>query len=87
MPTARVNSQRQVNVTVNQSSSGLIQKSARPVTISSQIETNTLEELNDVSVSGTPANGYGLVYNSVTDKYEVTDLATEATGDVDGGTY
>jgi len=61
----------------------------QPITLKSQSRTvNYLDDMLDV-VEVSPQDGFTLVYNSATDKYEVRQLtATDITiNSLDGGTF
>lgn len=61
----------------------------QPITLKSQARTiNQLADISDVEEAA-PQDGFTLVYNSSTDKYEVKKLAsTDITIDsLDGGTF
>lgn len=77
---------RAPTVGVRLSNTGTIQ-STTPVTIQTSITGNRLDTLQDVNASN-ETDGATLVYNSVTDTYEVRRLSSaDISVDLDGGTF
>jgi hypothetical protein len=79
----------QVSVKLNQNDSGLLQPSGQPIALTPLLQHAHLSELLDVEITGTPSNGYAVIYNSETNKYdvrpiEVADIALDL---IDGGTF
>lgn len=61
----------------------------QPITLKSQARTvNYIDDILDV-VEASPQDGYTLVYNSATDKYEVKQLTSSQISitSLDGGTF
>lgn len=78
-----------VNVRVNLANNRLATAPTQPITLKASARTiNTLKDITDV-VEGSPQDGFTLVYNAATDKYEVKQLTVSdinITG-LDGGTF
>lgn len=79
----------QVAVKLNQNDSGLLQPSGQPIALTPLLQHAHLSELLDVEITDTPANGYAVIFNSDTNKYdvrpiEVGDIALDL---IDGGTF
>jgi hypothetical protein len=88
-----------LKIKLNANTSGIIVKPSfavpsnppQSVVIKNQAATvsnGRLDTLQDVVEEGIPAEGSTLVYNPVTDKYEVQKLNfTDVDGPLDGGTF
>jgi hypothetical protein len=61
--------------------------SARPVTLKNQVkEIRSIEDFGDVEEVNV-VTGATLVYNAITDKYEVRPFEISDLGNLDGGTF
>jgi hypothetical protein len=68
-------------------SGGLVQSA--PITLKNSIQENTIntiEAIGDVDEVNV-TDGATLIYNSVTDKYEIKLLSSESISGIDGGTF
>jgi len=82
---ARIVQNSQMVARVNTTGDSL--SSAKPVTLKNQInEIRSIEDFGDVDEVNV-VTGATLVYNSITDKYEVRPLEIGDLGNLDGGTF
>jgi hypothetical protein len=84
-----VSAKKTIRVTAN--TTGEVIQSSTPVTLKNTTNisnANRLDELADVLEPAAPEDGSTLIYNAVTDKYEVKKVNLEqAEGTLNGGTF